>query len=395
MGILRAEALAYLIQKDKHHRLRLRTPVVSGGGESRRVAVHAKVLVIDDALAKIGSANFSNRSMGLDSECDLAIEGSDDASCAFVASVRNRLLGEHMGLAAREVGLRLAAHGSLLRLVDDHPASGPRALIPTPTAGDAPFDFAVLDGAIFDPPEPWSANLLLDRAVPVPLRRRLARRWLRPAVLVVAVLLLWGLWHRLDPHAHRFHTAVLRLTAFVAERPAGVAVAILAYGLATALFIPVTLLATATLTVFGLWPGVLVAWSGGLLGATLSHAIGGALGPRAVAWIPERLGGGLRRFITRQAFWSVVFMRLLPLGNFGALNTIAGAIKVPRRSFILGNMVGLLPGLVGLGVMVDRVLEMLRHPTLANVLVALALLGLIAWGGVLLRRRFARKTRAL
>ncbi|MEP6653593.1 MAG: VTT domain-containing protein [Myxococcales bacterium] len=389
MGILRAEALAYLLQKDRHRRLRLLTPVVSRDGECRRVAVHAKVLVIDDLLAKIGSANFSNRSLGLDSECDLAVEGHDAASRAFVASVRNRLLAEHMGLSPEQVAARLAEHGSVLRLVDEHPVASPRALVPTPTSAEAPFDFAVLDGAMVDPPEPWSANLLLDRAVPVPLRRRLARRWLRPVCFAAAVLLIWVAWHHWDPSARRLHADVLRFATFIAERPAGGVIAVLVYAVSGALFVPVTLLATATLTVFGLWPGVLVAWAGGVLGATLSHTIGAALGQRAVAWIPERVGTSLRRFLTRRAFWSVVFMRLLPLGNFGALNTVAGAIKVPRRSFILGNIVGLLPGLIGLGVIVDRFLAVLRHPSAANVVVVVALMALLGWLGAIVRRRYA------
>ena len=332
MGVLRAEALGYLTQADRHHRLRLVTPVVSGDGQTRRVAVHAKVLVVDDALAKIGSANFSNRSMGLDSECDLAVEAYDPRSGAFVASVRDRLLGEHLGVAPAEIADRLARGGSLLRLVDDHPALSARGLIPTPIAIDAPFDFAVLDGAMVDPPEPWSADMLLDRAVPVSFRRRLARRWSRPLGLVAAVLLAWALVRHWDPHAHRFHAALTELTAWIAEKPAGAFIATAVYAAAGAVFIPVTLLATATLTVFGAWPGVAIAWAGGVLSATLSHAVGLRLGDRALTWLPARLEKNLRRILTRRAFWSVVLMRLLPLGNFGALNILAGAVRVPRRS---------------------------------------------------------------
>jgi phospholipase D1/2 len=83
----------------------------------------------------------------------------------------------------------------------------------------------------------------------------------------------------------------------------------------------------------------------------------------------------------------VVLMRLLPLGNFAALNLVAGAVKVPRRSFVWGNLVGLLPGLLGLGVLVDRVLALLRQPTALNVGVTIALLALLVVGGTILKRR--------
>ncbi|HET6151148.1 MAG TPA: VTT domain-containing protein [Polyangia bacterium] len=393
MGILRAQALARLRAADRHQRLRLLTPVVSRGGDSRRVAVHAKVMVVDDALAKIGSSNFSNRSMGLDSECDLAVEAHDDASTAFVASVRNRLLGEHLGLAAAEIGARLVADPSLLRLVDRHPGSSPRTLIPTPITGEAPFDFAVLDGAMVDPPEPWSADLLLGRAVPLPFRRRVARHWLRPAILVAAVLLVWVVFRHWDPHALRFHAAVKDVTARIAEAPAGPLIVTLAYAAAATIFVPVTVLATATLAVFGLWPGVPVAWVGGVLSAMLSHAIGMRLGARAMAWLPARMGNGLRRILTRQAFWSVVLLRLLPVGNFAALNLVAGAVKVPRRSFLWGNMAGLLPGLFGLGLVVDRLIAVLQRPSVFNVAAAVVMLALLAVLGAILKRRLTAPPR--
>lgn len=38
--------------------------------------VHAKVFVVDDRLLKIGSSNIDNRSMGFDTECDVAIEAA-------------------------------------------------------------------------------------------------------------------------------------------------------------------------------------------------------------------------------------------------------------------------------------------------------------------------------
>ena len=38
------------------------------------IHVHAKVLIIDDRYLRIGSSNLNNRSMGFDTECDIAIE---------------------------------------------------------------------------------------------------------------------------------------------------------------------------------------------------------------------------------------------------------------------------------------------------------------------------------
>jgi len=387
MGVLRARALAFLRAKDLYGRLRLVSPRVSAGAEARAVNVHAKVLVVDDLLAKVGSANFSNRSMGLDTECDLAVEASDAASAAFVASVRNRLLGEHLGLTAGEVAERLAASGSLCHLIDNQIATAAYTLVPVPDATDAPVDLTVFDGAVVDPEEPWSLEAFMERAVPVPLRRRLARRWLRPLGLALGLLALWALFRRGPLRDFHLGAAALRLASRLAAERAGPFLAVGVIAVASALFVPITLLGTTTLAVFGGWPGVPVAWVGAVLGATISHAVGLRLGTRVMRWLPGRVESNLRRLLRERAFWTVVFMRLLPVGNFGALNLLAGAFRIPRRSFVLGNVVGMAPGLLGLGVFVDRARAALRHPSPLNVAVALAVAVLTTLLTVILKRR--------
>ena len=398
MGVLRARALAFLRAKDLHGRLRLVFPRVSSGAEARAINVHAKVLVIDDALAKVGSANFSNRSMGLDTECDLAVEARDAASTAFVSLVRNRLLGEHLDLTAAEVAERLAATGSLCHLIDHQVATAAYGLVPVPDVlepGDVPVDLTVFDGAVVDPEEPWSLDVFMDRAVPVPLRRRLARRWLRPLGLAVGLLALWALFRRGPLRDFHLGAAALHLASRLAAEPAGPLLAVAAIAVAGALFVPITLLGTATLAVFGAWPGVLVVWFGAELGATISHAVGLRWGTRVMRWLPGRGESNLRRLLRERAFWTVVFMRLLPVGNFGALNLLAGAFKIPRRSFVLGNIVGMAPGLLGLGVFVDRARAALRHPSPLNIAVAVVVAALTTVLTMVLKRRLlgaARRT---
>lgn len=388
MGILRAQMAEDLVRQDRHRRLRLLTPLVSDGTLSRCVAVHSKVLVIDDRLAKIGSANFTSRSLGLDSECDLAIEAYDGRSRAFVASVRNRLLGEHLGRGEAEVAADLAGRASLLRLVDSQATSAPRRLVPAPMTNDALFDFAVLEGAMVDPAEPWSTQALLERAVPVSLRRRLARRWLRPVLLIALGLAVWAALRTWHPLTQAVHTAVDGTISFFAGQPAGPLLAALFVLVASAVFVPITLLATATLAVFGLWPGVLVAWVGAVLSASLSHRLGGRIGPRVLRWLPDRVERSLRHYLQRRGFWAVILMRLLPLGNFAVLNLAAGALGVHWRSFVLGNMVGLLPGMLGLGIVVDRVRATIGRPTPANIAVSLGVLAVLVAVTVVLKRRY-------
>ena len=73
MDVLRARLVKRLCAVDIHRRLRVYTPVVEGGIKDF-MSVHAKLMVVDNQFVRVGSANISNRSMGFDSECDLAIE---------------------------------------------------------------------------------------------------------------------------------------------------------------------------------------------------------------------------------------------------------------------------------------------------------------------------------
>lgn len=62
----------WLRANDPHRRLGIFAPHTEGGDE---VLVHSKLIIADDRLIRVGSANLSNRSFGYDSECDVSIEG--------------------------------------------------------------------------------------------------------------------------------------------------------------------------------------------------------------------------------------------------------------------------------------------------------------------------------
>ena len=47
--------------------------------QAAAVMVHSKVMIVDDRFLRVGSANLNNRSMGADTECDLAFEATSEA----------------------------------------------------------------------------------------------------------------------------------------------------------------------------------------------------------------------------------------------------------------------------------------------------------------------------
>lgn len=95
----REKLLRYLWANDPHGRFHAYYPVTEGGAA---IYVHAKVLVVDDRLLRIGSSNLNNRSMGFDTECDVAIEAVGCPDPAAIAerfrSLRNDLVAEHLNV---------------------------------------------------------------------------------------------------------------------------------------------------------------------------------------------------------------------------------------------------------------------------------------------------------
>lgn len=89
------------------------------GGEP--IYIHAKILIIDDQLLKIGSSNFNNRSMRLDTECDIVIDATQpgNAACAAqIAAIRDDLLAEHLDVKPADVTEMIARQPSLIAAID-------------------------------------------------------------------------------------------------------------------------------------------------------------------------------------------------------------------------------------------------------------------------------------
>ena len=58
--------------------------------------MHAKVVVADDRLLRVGSSNLNNRWMGFDTECDLAIKAreGEETTHRTILGIRDQLLAE-------------------------------------------------------------------------------------------------------------------------------------------------------------------------------------------------------------------------------------------------------------------------------------------------------------
>src|SRR5207248_1063287 len=154
-------------------RVRFLYPSTRDADQAAAVMVHSKVMIVDDRILRVGSANLNNRSMGADTECDLAFEATSDAHLEYIARLRRQLIGHFCGVDERDIASNEAdLFGFLDRLPDGDGAKSLRPIDPAAAAGR----MATVVQPVADPREP----LHLDRAA--------NRMWTARTILAVSGL---------------------------------------------------------------------------------------------------------------------------------------------------------------------------------------------------------------
>jgi phosphatidylserine/phosphatidylglycerophosphate/cardiolipin synthase-like enzyme len=155
MGRNRDRLLRKLSKADRHGRLRVFYPVVPKGDELCEVLVHSKLMIVDDRFLRIGSANLNNRSIGLDTECDLALEASRKDERRAIRALRERLLAEHLDVKPEEVAAAVKRERSLVRAIDHLNRGDGRGLRGFPAMREEGPTAPFLGTGILDPKHPF------------------------------------------------------------------------------------------------------------------------------------------------------------------------------------------------------------------------------------------------
>ncbi len=357
MGALRDRTVRALREADPGDRLRVLYPHRDDLPADQMLNVHSKVMVVDDAFARVGSANLSNRSMGLDTECDVSIEArGQDAVREAIAAFRNDLLAEHLGATASRVAEQLERTGSLVRTVEAL-CGGARTLRPLELdASDWTAEAVSALGAV-DPEHPVPLEELLTRfeGEGAPAERNRGRAWmgvLAVVVVVVGAALVW----RVTPLGDQVTTERLaEALAFFRSSWHGPLTAVAIFTAASLALVPVTALTVAAGLALGPALGIAVAWAGCIGGAALGYLAGRLLWRQSVRRLAGRRLNALSRRLARRGILSSAVMRLVPIAPFTVVNLVAGASHVRARDFVIGTALGMLPGTVLLIFAADRI----------------------------------------
>lgn len=392
MDVLRARVLRTLGAADAFSRLRIYYAYVPGLGKAC-LNVHSKTMVIDARFARVGSSNTSNRSMGLDTECDLAIDAAGAPRVGeAVARYHARLLGEHLGVPPERLIEPLMRGDSLIETIEAL-QSDRRSLRPLDLVVPASLDDLVPDAALLDPERPVDPDVLIEQYIPEEMRmpgRNAARRFLGLLVALVLLALLW----RFTPLADYLEPdrLVALVGAWQAEPVAWVVIGA-GFVLGSLLMLPLTLLIVVVAATLGPVVGFVYALAGSLLSGIIGYGAGRLLGQDVVRQLAGERINSLSRRIAAKGLLSMVTVRLIPVAPYTLVNLMAGASHIRLRDFTLGTLIGLLPGTVALVWFADSLTKVFRDPSLEAVLILAVAVGVMATGGLIMQRWLARRER--
>lgn len=190
-----------------------------------------------------------------------------------------------------------------------------------------------------------------------------------------SIYLLWG-------HAEWFENPRLIKSELLSLGAWGPIAYILLYAVGPSFLVPGAVMTIAGGLAFGALWGSLWSLAGANLGALLAFAAGRFLGRSFVESIIGNRFQPLMRSLMRNGFFVILYLRLVPVIPYNALNLLAGASPINFRDYIWATLLGMIPGTILFAFLGDA----LWHPTSPRFFIALGLIVACALAGEFYRR---------
>jgi phospholipase D1/2 len=329
--------------------------------------VHSKMMIVDDKFLHVGSANINSRSMMLDSECDVVLISYDEKSCAKIADIRNDLIREHSGMEKIDTQ-KLVEDGNP---IDDFLKDVSYSTQHLRRARDVVDMGTGILGWLASFGEPKQPNLhpamevlsSYNDSISFPHKR------VSTAFLLIMMCILFALFWRSTPVAELVTSAELSEHIQSWRNSAWAYPAVIALFVAAGfLFAPVTLLIAATAAAFGPVTGFYLALAGALVSAYITFLIGYFMGQNLFQNWTNTAFHKITSRIRNAGVMGVVTVRMVPLAPFTLVNMILGVTKVRALPFIMGTLLGLLPGALAMVILGDSLADFWRSPDMHSLL---------------------------
>ncbi len=348
------------------------------------IYVHSKVLVVDDRLLSIGSANTTNRSLGLDTECNINLEAESEEQRQRITRTCATLLAEHLDQPVDAVDAIFKGHQiGWVAYLNDACEKGTAGRLQkfNEAASEYWVEQILPEGICFDPESPLQAENFFEemlgfydeeddeeraegknegtkeggRAKEIKAEQGAPQKragWLltfrsgtvwKGALLGFLPLVGLAFFLYLQPHKQ---DAIFWVDLLEKVQASSWTIPFFLTGMVAASLVsfPIVSLLILGGILFGpLW-GTLWGWSGALLGATASYFVGDYFGePLIKRWGGKKIEAA-NKWVEKKGFWAILTLRVVGIFPFTVVNFCAGASRMPFTQYFVGTAAGMLPG---------------------------------------------------
>lgn len=404
MQTLRTRLIKKLRDADKYNRFRPLYPFIAGLKEGTCIDVHSKMILVDDDIVRIGSANLANRSMGLDTECDLTIEarGREDVQ-QQICGLRSLLLAEHLGCEVKQVSEAVATASNLRDAIDGLRTENRtlKELQEMPQVSETLLNVV----SVADPEKPValadlaqifsSSTAETSMASPevADVRPKDSERWDprfaqggpswgKLAGIALVLIALTAVWQLTPLNEYLDGNRVTGWAREVGKTWWVPILTVLAFTPASYVMFPRPLITLFAVIAYGPIWGFVIAMTGIQVAAWTSYVAGKRLDPGTVRRMAGAKLDKILQVLRRRGLLAMTALRLVPLAPFAIEGVVAGAIRMRLWEFLLGTAIGILPGTLTSTVFGDQLSTWLEDPGRINywaIAFVLFLLGGATW----------------
>ena len=211
--------------------------------------------------------------------------------------------------------------------------------------------------------------------------------WVKVLKVAVVAIIVGGSAWLLLAHSEWFQDPKQVKLEILACGDWGPLVYMVLYAVGPSFLIPGAVMTIAGGLAFGTLWGSVYSLVGANVGAVVAFGAGRFLGRGFVESVVGKRFDAILGRIARHGFHIILYLRMVPVIPYNALNLIAGASRIVFRDYLWATVIGMIPGTILFAFLGDA----LWHPLSPRFFLALLLIAVSVGCGELWRRRSAVK----
>lgn len=361
MGSLLNESVKGLMEADRYGRLGLYClKYRPTNDEDSFVKVHSKCMIIDGEYLKIGSSNFSKRSMEFDYEIDLFLHHSHQVK-KFEKRIFKTLLSAP--------DCDFCEKSSLLETFE-HYRKKYKKIYPLGQLIDEVS--SLVEYKEYLPLDKYKMTFFEKVGQKFINKESIQTLNLKAFLVLLFLILIAGLalFFPFDQVEK-----LVKDYVFTKQMSGTMSLALMlfvGYVALGAFFFPLNLYILLCGAFFSPVYAFALSLCGALTAGLASYFIGAFF--ENVEYVENKIKSlrKLKRFLRKKSLSTIIFLRMVPIAPYSLVNFVCGKFRISLWRFVAGTLIGVAPGTFALIFMEKQLIEVFRSPSLENALYFLA-----------------------